>query len=573
MNKQGRVSVRLYCKDGYAEGGLVEEAEATRQEGRWGDDILIHVNEEEFEQMKRMWGEPTLNPNTGLPEYGFLSKLWNGIKKVFKTVAPIAINFVPGIGPALSGALSAIGLPSGALATSIAKGALAGGISNGSKGAALGALTGGLGGGAGVASKLGLGQGALQTAFGDALLTGGTSAALGGDFGKGALTGGLASIALPYVNNALAGTKAGQSMGVNVVPILSSPYPLGSPDSLSGVTAQSQQRLPEINDLGDIQEVVVHGSRLNKPVASPSTATMIPWTTSPSTTTNVGANAIPTPDVGAEDPGDESQIQNGSFLDKAFGYAKNHPLDTAVMLAGLSGIGGSAASAPTGPVVVNDANAQPLPQFEFKRDRNDDYRDYYTYGMRPEASFYTNNGPPTRLAEGGLAMKEVGRGRYVNPETYGKSLVEDYRRVTPNHGRAALGLAGLSDLLDFQGEGKQNETLNRMLAQNALRDRTRSDIRSRYDRDVKGNSPSRGNPFKKMAAGGRADTIDAKLSEGEYVMDAETVSLLGDGSVAAGAQKLEQLRRNIRKHKGKALAKGKISPNAKNAEAYLGGVK
>ena len=110
MSNKNRVSVRLYCKDGYAEGGLVEAAEAVRGEGRWGDDILIHVNPDEFEQMKRMWGEPTLNPNTGLPEYGFLSKLWKGIKKVFKAVAPIAVNFIPGIGPAISGALGALGL-------------------------------------------------------------------------------------------------------------------------------------------------------------------------------------------------------------------------------------------------------------------------------------------------------------------------------------------------------------------------------------------------------------------------------------------------------------------------------
>jgi hypothetical protein len=68
---------------------------------------------------------------------------------------------------------------------------------------------------------------------------------------------------------------------------------------------------------------------------------------------------------------------------------------------------------------------------------------------------------------------------------------------------------------------------------------------------------------------GRSDQVEARLSPNEYVMDAETVSALGDGSPDAGAQKLDKFRSNIRKHKGKALAKGKFSPNAREPESYL----
>lgn len=71
-------------------------------------------------------------------------------------------------------------------------------------------------------------------------------------------------------------------------------------------------------------------------------------------------------------------------------------------------------------------------------------------------------------------------------------------------------------------------------------------------------------------AGGREDNIDAKLSENEYVIDAETVALLGDGSPEKGAQKLDEMRQNIRRHKGGALARGQISPDAKEgALQYL----
>jgi len=70
---------------------------------------------------------------------------------------------------------------------------------------------------------------------------------------------------------------------------------------------------------------------------------------------------------------------------------------------------------------------------------------------------------------------------------------------------------------------------------------------------------------------GRSDSIPAVLSDGEYVMDAETVALLGDGSSKAGAAKLDQFRVSVRKHKGRDLARGKFSVNAKRPEAYLSG--
>lgn len=86
---------------------------------------------------------------------------------------------------------------------------------------------------------------------------------------------------------------------------------------------------------------------------------------------------------------------------------------------------------------------------------------------------------------------------------------------------------------------------------------------------------SRGSSRKSFAVegpgDGRSDDIPAVLSDGEYVIDAETVALLGDGSSRAGAKKLDELRVKIRKHKGRNLAKGKFSVNAKPLEAYMRG--
>jgi hypothetical protein len=73
------------------------------------------------------------------------------------------------------------------------------------------------------------------------------------------------------------------------------------------------------------------------------------------------------------------------------------------------------------------------------------------------------------------------------------------------------------------------------------------------------------------AGDGRSDDIPAVLSDGEYVMDAETVALLGNGSNKAGAAQLDRFRANVRKHKGKELAKGRFSVNAKAPHAYFKG--
>lgn len=70
--------------------------------------------------------------------------------------------------------------------------------------------------------------------------------------------------------------------------------------------------------------------------------------------------------------------------------------------------------------------------------------------------------------------------------------------------------------------------------------------------------------------GGQEDTIDAKLSDGEYVIDAEVVSMLGDGNTEAGAKKLDQMRQNVRKDKRKG-GLDSISKPAKKPEQYLKG--
>ena len=95
----------------YAEGGGVGRglssiamkgyAEELRRQGRDGDTMLAHINPQEAKMLEMMGGSGTINPATGLPEYGFS---W---KKLLKA-AQFIIPFIPGLGPIASAALSGI---------------------------------------------------------------------------------------------------------------------------------------------------------------------------------------------------------------------------------------------------------------------------------------------------------------------------------------------------------------------------------------------------------------------------------------------------------------------------------
>jgi hypothetical protein len=74
------------------------------------------------------------------------------------------------------------------------------------------------------------------------------------------------------------------------------------------------------------------------------------------------------------------------------------------------------------------------------------------------------------------------------------------------------------------------------------------------------------------AGDGQSDDIPAMLADGEYVIDAETVAQIGNGSTKAGAQALDKFRENIRAHKRSAPVH-KIPPKTKALTSYLRGAK
>lgn len=89
---------------------------------------------------------------------------------------------------------------------------------------------------------------------------------------------------------------------------------------------------------------------------------------------------------------------------------------------------------------------------------------------------------------------------------------------------------------------------------------------------VQGRQDYRQGAYVQGAGDGQSDDIPAMLADGEYVIDAETVAQLGNGSNKAGAKMLDQFRENIRAHKRSAPTH-KIPPKSKSPLAYLKGAK
>jgi hypothetical protein len=89
---------------------------------------------------------------------------------------------------------------------------------------------------------------------------------------------------------------------------------------------------------------------------------------------------------------------------------------------------------------------------------------------------------------------------------------------------------------------------------------------------VQGRGDYRTGAYVEGAGDGQSDDIPAMLADGEYVIDAETVAQLGNGSNKAGAKILDDFRKNIRAHK-RSAPHDKIPPKSKSPLAYLKGAK
>ena len=501
--------------------GLTPLAETVREGGRGEDSMLVHMSPDEFDAITAMWGTPDTNPVTGLPEYGFLSKVWKKIKKgvkkivkskIFQTIAPIALSiFVPGLGAAIGGALGASGAAASMVGNAVIQGGLgaaAGGKEGFIKGALSGAVAGGLGKAAGKAVGL---KGTTADVVGSALIEGTGSKLSGGDFTTGAISGGLSAAIRPTQERLVGRARemVGTAPKTTLNPVTGEPIAVGDDPAL---IAQREAGITGYSD--------------------------------------PAAEGFPVPGADGVTGGaaGTSAARENNLADMALKYG--------LPLAGMLGGTGGGEVAPEGPPELPPEFYSPLPEYTLDRTLRTP-QDYFTYGQaggptQEEATFLSDS--QFRTPDTGV---DVGGGAPIAPETQGPR-------------RLRGGRYGLIERATLEKQGWTYDPSTQMMhpPQQTIAGQT-AYRGGKVDTGLNELRFATGGRYYKGAGSGRDDTIEALLSDGEYVMDAETVAMIGDGSNDEGAKRLDTMRENLRKHKGENLRRGKFSHDAKDPVDYL----
>ena len=529
---------------GYARGGLAMAARRLQAAGRNGDTQLAHINPREAAMLRRAGGSGTINPATGLPEYFKMPK-WG---RVIAAALPIALSFIaPGVGTAIGTAISG-GFLTGT-AASIAGGALLGAGSSmltGGKplqGALTGAIGSGLGGvvGSGISEGLGLGlPGYASNILGGALVGSGAAAlnkrnpfsgALRGALGAGAgeLTGALgqeiAGVGPGAGSDAVARGVAASGQGFGTALTTGAkPGEALAAGALTGLAAGMAK--PSQAVVQNMQSEVPLATPVQQPdgtlAPAPGSAGVMPDGRPATYQLNQTTGFI------------ELQPRAGSFqLNPQTQQVEFQAQQPGVMesIRNAVGLGGGAATTTTGGAQQGGGlgsllggNAVPL--------------------LAGAALLAGQGGGQQQAAPPATRALPAAQQEYINRP----GITWDWNRMQRDAAAANLSLNEFMARNWPRVTGGEYNTTR--MAQGGL------SVMSRF---VKGGGT------------GRSDEIDAKLSDGEYVIDAETVAMLGDGSSKAGAKRLDEMRASIRQHKGKTLAKGKFSPDAKSPLTYLKG--
>ena len=547
-------------EQGYARGGLTVGARRLAAQGRGGDTELAHVNRREAEMLRRAGGSGGINPATGLREYKFK---WG---KILAAAAPIVLTLVaPGIGTAIGTAISgSLGLGLGTVGAGILGGAVLGagssllGGGNPLTGAVGGALGGGLGGEIGGLIP-GLSGTGFENIVGTSLVGAGTAAATGRNPFSGALRGALGAAAGDLSGKAAnelgfgpGATSEGLQRGIGAA---------GKGFGIGLATGMDPKAAAIAGGLSGLaagvvkpSQAVVSGLQQQPQMQGP-----------PQPIIDASGNEVLPPGAGVVLPdGRPGQM----VLNQTTGMVEAKPLP------------GQYAYNPT------------TRQVEFKPQQPGLVQSIMNAipGVAPQP------GPgmvaPTSGGGGGLLGGILGGGQggqgglgglLSNPAALlaGAAALSSLRSA-PAQAQQAVSTLPASQQ-EYFNRPNQTWDWNRM-----QRDASASGMglsqymatnwpritSGQYNTQAmaQGGALSAVSRFARGAGTGRSDEIDAKLSDGEYVIDAETVAMLGDGSSKAGAQRLDKMREENRSHKGKALAKGKFSPDAKSPLSYLKGV-
>jgi hypothetical protein len=237
---------------GMARGGIAEAVNMVASQGRGQDTMLAHINPREAQMLRSMGGVGTLNPVTGLPEYGFFKAIGNA----FKSVGNAVKGAVKGIGTAVKQIVSS---PVGRMIATVALAAFIGPAAFGLSGAAGAAASMAIASGTVTA----IGGGSMEDVLKSAAIAGTTAyfGAPGGPVsnfvGQSGITNAAANAA---VSSGIVGTGIGLLSGQKLQDAVKSGVTAGA---ISGLTTGATQGFDaqieaptvasQINDMGKDQ--------------------------------------------------------------------------------------------------------------------------------------------------------------------------------------------------------------------------------------------------------------------------------------------------------------------------------
>ncbi len=442
---------------GYAEGGVASLANQIQSKGRGQDTMLVHMTPGEVKGLQALamsqGGSLTINPQTGLPEAGFLS-----------AILPMVAGFA--LGPAGFGLMS----------SALGAGAVVGGLT----GLATGSLKKGLMAGLGAYGGFGLGQG-------------------------------LTAAATPV--------EAAATM-TPVPP--SAPTPAFDMSTVSGSGGDFLAGAPQKTSL------------LNQSISAPAiTPTGIPAVT-PQTNMFSAANIPPVTTVQptgfeAVKSGFENVFKpadaGGAAARKAFGAAL--PYGTTIA-AGVP-LASAAAEPPKGPEPsksfirgydLDITNPSGTPVYTPQDTRE---REQVRYAFSPRPIYEAAQGGLTAL-NGQTYDDEYGRDEYAPGGSVKK------RKVTSLRGNPYYKFA----------QDRKDSSMEAAVEQNFAKGGLGSALPPRF---LSGGGDGMSDSIKARIGG----VQEARLADGEFVVPADVVSHLGNGSSKAGAKKLYAMMDKIRK--------------------------
>lgn len=477
---------------------LHDAAQKLAKKGRGPDKALVHMSPRELQGLqalaKAKGGSLTINPDTGLPEAGFL-------EDILPVVAAAAATY----------------FTAGAAAPALVS-------------AGLGTTSAGILAGAGAGALIGGASSSIQGGdFGQGALMGGLGGALAG--GMGSFSGGAETAAGTGLKATTTGGAPGLSAAAPTAPMAAN-APLQATSQMTGALNVAPSTGMAIDPLAS-NVPASYGITANTPVTS---TTMAARDT---------ANAILNP-AAAQAPATQTATQAGGDGIGAW-WAKQSPWEKAgYTTAGALGL--AALNAPPGQLPTNDEEESMLkrisPNFRAQQpvQPNPYYRAQYPTYAGGGIVALANGGPVERMS-----MTNMGQGMYP------QGMIDRSFYSTPS--QLPSGMKTVSGY---------DQTLNPMFG-------TQQSMARGGIADLGGYSD--GGRMLKGPGDGMSDSIPgviggkqpARLADGEFVVPADVVSHLGNGSTDAGAKKLYAMMDKVRQAR---TGKKKQAPAVKT-DKYL----